>query len=174
MKRQFRTLVAAVGLSVVAIAPTFLMPGKAAAQVRGMNGHYIGAGVAAGVTNGPEDGSTFGGNIQGRLDVPRAPISARGAILFNDETSAIMPLLTYDAGIAPNTNVYFGGGYSFVESDDDLTPLGNQDSVVLTAGVESALARRLVVYGDAKLGLNAFKDSSDSAASFQVGLGYRF
>ena len=174
MKRAIRTLVTVFGLSAAAIAPAFLFPGQASAQVRGMNGSYIGAGVSAGVTDGGADGSTVGGNLQGRLDIPRVPLSARGAILFTDETSAIMPILSYDVGVAPNTNIYAGAGYSFVEEDGSMTPLGNQDSVVLTAGVESAVNRRLVLYGDAKLGLDAFEDSSDSAVSFQAGLGWRF
>jgi len=41
------------------------------------------------------------GISKGRVAIPNTPISARGAILFNNETSAIMPMVSYDV---PETN----------------------------------------------------------------------
>jgi hypothetical protein len=159
-------------LSAVTLSSAFLFANSASAQTapaRGMEGSYVGAGVAAGVSNGGE----FGGNIQGRVDIP-SPVSVRGSVLFSDDNSAIMPILTYDVPVTRNTNVYAGAGYSFVENDGGDTPLGTADSVVLTTGVESAVWRDLVLYGDVKLGIDAFQNSSDSAVSFQAGAGYRF
>lgn len=163
-------------LSILAISPILFTAESASAQPKGMDGSYIGAGVAAGVTNGGQDGdaATFGGNIQGRLAVPDAPVSVRGAVLWSDETSAIMPMVSYDVPVAKNTNVYVGAGYSFVEENGKPTPLGNQDAVVLTAGAESAIAKDFIVYGDAKLGINAYQNSPASAVSVQAGVGYRF
>jgi hypothetical protein len=54
------------------------------------------------------------------------------------------------------------------------TPLGNQDAVVLTAGIESEVARNVVVYGDAKLGIDAYRNANSSAVSLQLGAAYRF
>jgi hypothetical protein len=163
-------------LSALAIAPVLFSADPASAQPKGMDGSYVGAGVAAGVTNGGQDGdaATLGGNIQGRVAIPNAPVSVRGAVLWSDETAAIMPMVSYDVPVAKNTNVYVGAGYSFVESNGKPTPLGNQDGVVLTAGAESAVAKDFIVYGDAKLGLNTYQDSPASALSFQAGVGYRF
>ncbi|MBE9181322.1 hypothetical protein IQ268_22430 [Oculatella sp. LEGE 06141] len=159
-------------LSAVALASGFLASSASAQTVptRGMDGSYVGAGVAAGLN---ED-TDIGGNIQGRVDLPVAPVSVRGAVLFSDDNSAIMPLLTYDLPVARNTNVYAGAGYSFVENDGRGTPLGNQDSVVLTTGVESSVLRNLVLYGDVKLGIDAFQNNSNAAVSLQAGAGYRF
>lgn len=165
-----------VALSIVAISPTFLSADSASAQPIRFDDSYIGVGVSAGVTNGGQGGddAKFGGNVQGRLAIPNAPVSVRGAVLFSDETSAIMPMLTYDQRISDNANVYVGAGYSFVEQDGDNTPLGNRDSVVITAGAEAGVAKNVVIYGDAKWGLNAYQNSSADAVSFQAGVGYRF
>ncbi|MBP0019946.1 MAG: hypothetical protein J7647_20635 [Cyanobacteria bacterium SBLK] len=142
----------------------------------GTDATYIGAGISAGVTNGGQSGDTtdLGGNIQGRFAVPNAPVSVRGAILFSDDTSAIMPIVSYDIPITDNANVYVGGGYSFVEANGQATPLGTDDSLVLTAGAEAQLGDSFVVYGDTKWGIDAYENSNADALSFQGGVGYKF
>ncbi|NJO74518.1 MAG: porin family protein [Leptolyngbyaceae cyanobacterium RM1_406_9] len=176
MKFSLKSIATFSALSALAISPIFLSANPASAQPAGMDGTYVGGGISAGVLDGgsDEDGATFGGNIQGRFAIPNAPVSLRGAVLFSDDTSAIMPLISYDVPITNNANVYAGAGYSFVEQDGQATPLGNQDSVVLTTGVEAEVVRNVVLYGDAKLGLDAYQDSSNPALSFQLGAGYRF
>jgi len=143
---------------------------------KGFDGAYVGGGIAAGVTNGGQqnDAALFGGNIQGRVQIPNTPVSARGAVLFGGENAAIMPIVTYDVPVATNTNVYVGGGYSFVEKDGKNTPLGNKSAPVVTVGAESSITRDVVVYGDAKWGINAYQNSKADALSFQAGVGYRF
>ncbi|MBD2434011.1 MULTISPECIES: outer membrane beta-barrel protein [Fischerella] len=166
--------------SVLSVASIVFSSGIASAQQavqpRGMNGNYIGAGVAAGVTNGGQnnDSAQFGGNVQGRTAIPNAPISVRGSVLFGGDATALMPMLTYDAPVAKNTNVYFGGGYSFVTNEGKNTPLGNRNATVLTLGAESEVAKNTVIYGDAKWGIDAYKNSDADAVSFQAGVGYLF
>jgi hypothetical protein len=128
------------------------------------------------VTNGGQDNdaATFGGNIQGRVTTSKAPVSLRGAVLFSDDTSAIMPMVSYDVPVTNNANVYVGAGYSFVEEDGQPTPLGNKNAPVVTVGAEAQLGRNVVVYGDTKLGIEAYEDSPASAVSIQAGAGYRF
>jgi hypothetical protein len=163
-------------LSALFIVPAFLSAGAASAGPIAFDGSYVGAGVAAGVTNGGQQGdaATFGGNIQGRVAIPNVPVSVRGAVLFTNRNSAVMPIVTYDVPVANNTNVYIGGGYSFVQKDGQPTPLGNKDAPVVTAGAESGLGDHVVIYGDAKLGIRAYKNSPASAVSLQAGVGYRF
>lgn len=176
MKLVLKTVATFSVLSALTASSLLLGSQVASAQPAGMDGSYVGAGLAAGVTDGgsDDDGSTFGGNIQGRLNVPRVPLSLRGSVLFSDDTSAIMPILSYDVPVSNNANIYAGAGYSFVEEDGQSTPLGNQDAFVLTTGVESEVVRNIVLYGDVKLGLDAYQDSSNPAVSFQLGAGYRF
>jgi opacity protein-like surface antigen len=176
MKRSFKSAVTVSALSALVVAPIFMLAGEASAKPTGTNASYLGAGISASVTNNGKtsDDATFGGNLQGRVAIPNTPISARGAILFNDETSAIMPIVSYDVPVTNNANVYLGAGYSFVEEDGKLSPLGSKDAAVLTTGVEAELGRNIILYSDAKLGIDAYKNSSGSAVSFQLGAAYRF
>lgn len=177
MKRALKSIAKISALFTLVFTPTLMVANSAFANpIKGMDGSYIGAGVAAGVTSGGHAGdeATFGGNIQGRIPIKNTPVSVRGAVLFSNETSAIMPIVSYDVPIAKNTNVYAGAGYSFVEANGKATPLGNQDAVVLTTGVETQLQKNIIVYSDAKLGINAYQNSPASAVSLQMGVGYRF
>ncbi|NJL22195.1 MAG: porin family protein [Leptolyngbyaceae cyanobacterium SM1_3_5] len=171
---KFSKLATLSALAAVVVAP-MVAARPATALPTGMEGTYVGAGVSAGVLSGDGQDTPFGGTIQGRIDVPNLPISARGAVLFTDDTSAIVPTLTYDLPISSRANIYAGAGYSFVDSDGvEASPLGNQDSFVLTAGAETEVAPRVVVFGDAKLGFDAYQASSDPALALQVGAGFRF
>ncbi|MBI4785043.1 MAG: porin family protein [Oscillatoriophycideae cyanobacterium NC_groundwater_1537_Pr4_S-0.65um_50_18] len=155
------------------IASPLLMVGAASAQTvaaNGMSGSYIGGGASVGINND----ASFGGNVQVRLNSSEAPVSVRGSALINGDSTAIMPTITYDAAIAPNTNLYVGGGYSFVTDKGARSPLGDKDAVVLTAGVETAVQRHVTLYSDVKVGLDAFENSNDAAVALQVGAAYRF
>ncbi|MEH1929364.1 outer membrane beta-barrel protein [Nostoc sp.] len=162
--------------SIFAVASIVLSAGIASAQTAGTNGNYIGAGIAVGATSGGQgnDEAQVGGNIQGRYAVPKTPLSVRGSVLYGGDAAAIMPIVTYDAPIAKNTNIYFGGGYSFVTDEGQKTPLGNQNAPVLTLGIESEVSKNVIAYGDTKWGIDAYRNSDADALSFQAGLGYRF
>lgn len=157
----------------IAITPILLIANPAAADP-GMDGSYLGVGVSAGVTEAAGNDSEFGGTVQGRFDIPNAPISLRGAVLFGGETVSLSPAITYDVGIANNTNLYAGAGYSFIANEGENTQLGNNSAPMLLAGVESAVNSNVVIFGDAKLAFDAYENSSAAALSFQVGVGYRF
>lgn len=179
MERTVKSKLALSALSALAITPLFLTSGIAFAetvQEKGTDASYIGGGAAAGVTNGGQNGdaATLGYQIQGRYAIPNAPVSLRGAILASDETSAIMPMVSVDVPVMKNTNVYFGAGYSFVEDDGQPTPLGNDDAPVLAVGAETQIGSHLVIYGDTKLGIDAYQNSPASALSIQLGAGYAF
>lgn len=176
MKRAFKSVVALSALAATAIAPVLLSAGSASAKPAGTDANYVGAGVAAGITNGGQQGdaATFGGNIQGRFAVPNTPVSVRGAVLFSDETSAIMPMVSYDVPVTNNANVYVGAGYSFVEEDGKPTPLGNSNAPVVAVGAEAQFGQSIVVYGDTKVGIEAYENSPASAVSIQGGVGVRF
>ena len=184
MNRFFKSAITTVSaLSALVFAPVFLSSGQAnaaqlATQPTGTNASYLGAGISVGVTNsgnpGDDGDADFGGNVQGRFAIPNTPVSARGAILFNDESAALMPMISYDVPVTNNANIYLGAGYSFVTGNGKLTPLGNKDAVVLTAGSEAQVSRNIVVYGDAKWGINAYEDSSAEPVSLQAGVAYRF
>ncbi|HBB31409.1 MAG TPA: hypothetical protein DDZ80_07520 [Cyanobacteria bacterium UBA8803] len=176
MKRSIKSIVALSALAATAIAPVVLSANRASAEPTGTKANYIGAGLSAGVTNGGQSGdaANWGGNIQGRVTTSKAPVSLRGAVLFNDDNTAIMPIVSYDIPVTNNANVYVGAGYSFVEDEGQPTPLGNSNAPVVTVGAEAQLGQNLVVYGDTKVGIEAYENSSASAVSFQAGAGVRF
>ena len=184
MNRFFKSAITTVStLTALVVAPVFLSSGQAnaaslATQPTGTNASYLGAGISVGVTDSgnisDDADADFGGNVQGRFAIPNTPVSARGAILFTDESAALMPMISYDIPVTNNANVYLGAGYSFVTEDDRPTPLGNKDAVVLTAGAEAQVSRNIVVYGDAKWGIDGYKDSSADPVSLQTGVAYRF
>lgn len=162
-------------LSTVLLTSAVFSASIATAQP-GLDSSYLGIGVSAGATNGGRnnDYSRVGGNLQGRLAIPSASISLRGTLLFGNETVAVMPVLSYDIPVAQNTNLYLGAGYSFIGREGKNTSLGNRNAPVITLGAESAVSKNVVVYGDLKWGIDAYKGSSADAVSFQVGVGYRF
>ncbi len=176
MKLSLNTFAALSILSALVIAPLAIGAGSASAEPVKFDGSYIGAGLSAGVTNGGQndDAANLGGNVQGRFAVPNTPVSVRGAVLFNGDNSAVIPTISYDLPINKTTNVYAGAGYSFVQNDGKASPIGNRDAAVLTAGVESQVAKGVVVYSDAKFGINAYENSPASALSLQAGVGIQF
>ncbi|TVP63614.1 MAG: hypothetical protein EA343_07840 [Nodularia sp. (in: Bacteria)] len=177
MKNILKSFVAISALSSFVVAPLIINAGQASAQPqRGTDASYVGAGFAAGVTSGGQvnDAASFGGNLTGRLKLGNTPLSARGNVLWNDQTTAIIPELSVDVPIANRTNAFVTGGYSFIEQNGLPTPLGNRDSVVVGAGVESEVAKNFMIYSNAKVGLRAYQNSPASAVSINGGVGYRF
>ncbi|RCJ28292.1 histidine kinase [Nostoc sp. ATCC 43529] len=178
MKSLLKSILTISALSSLVIAPVLLSPGQASAQTKkGTDASYVGAGIAAGVTSGGQgtnDDATFGGNVTGRLKIGNTPFSARGNVLWSDQTSAIIPEVSLDVPIANRTNAYLTGGYSFVEKDGSATPIGNKDAVVLGAGVESEVAKNFLVYTNTKVGINAYQNSDTPAVSINAGIGYSF
>jgi hypothetical protein len=160
-----------------AVAPTLLSANSASAQTapRGMEGSYLGGGASVGFSNDALDNdANVGGHVQGRVDIPDAPISVRGAALINGDNVSLVPTVTADIGVARNTNLYVGAGYSFLTDEGATSMLGNQNAVVLTTGVETAVQRNIVLYSDVKVALDGVENSDKTPVSVQVGAAYRF
>ncbi len=177
MKGVMKSFMTISTLSALVVAPIFMSATQAsAAPKKGTDASYVGIGIAPGLTNGGQNGdaATFGGQVVGRAKLGNLPVSARGQIDFSDETSSITPHLTVDVPVARNTNAYVGAGYRFVEKDGRPTPTGNKDGVAIVAGVESEVAKNFLLYGNATVGIDAYRNSSASSVSTGFGAGYRF
>lgn len=178
MKRLLKSFIIISALSSLIVAPLVLSAGQASVETKkDTNASYVGAGVAAGVTSGGQginDDATFGRNLTGRVKLGNTPFSARGNAFWSNNTSAIIPELSVDVPIANRTNAYLTGGYSFVEKDGSPTRIGNRDSVVIGAGVESEVANNFLLYTNAKVGLSAYQNNDASAVSINGGIGYSF
>lgn len=117
--------------------------------------------------------------FQGRLDVPNFPFSVRGMAYSSPEAKALMPVISYDRAVHDNANIYAGVGYAFVETlgAASITPVGSRDGVVFTTGIEAKVTRDFILFGDAKLRLDADSErmqATESPVQFQFGVGYGF
>jgi hypothetical protein len=173
MKRTIKAL----AISAIAILPLIATANPASANPsRGMEGSWVGAGVGVGGIGDPTPGSDaqFGGNVQARIQpARRVPVSLRGGVLFNEDGTSIPVAVTYDAGIARNTNLFVGAGYNFAEKSNN-GPLGDQNAPMATVGIEHAPLRNMVVYTDVKVGIDSYTTSNDPAVAVSAGIGYRF
>jgi hypothetical protein len=170
MKLSLKISLLFAGLMTTVVA----MQPASAAPVR-FDGSYVGGGVTGGVLESglPDGNRTFGGVVKARLALPNTPVSVRGDVQFANTNSAIVPTVTYDYGLSNKTNIYAGAGYSFITDTTKTSPLGNKNAVVLNAGVESEVVKGVVVYGDAKYGINGYNNNK-GALSVGGGLGLKF
>ncbi|MGB3761097.1 MAG: hypothetical protein WBA07_32785 [Rivularia sp. (in: cyanobacteria)] len=176
MKRFIKSCLTISAISSLLIAPAVLSAGSASAQPKGFDDTYVGGGLSGQVTNGGQnnDAANLGGNIQGRLKIKKTPFSARTKVLWNNEATAINPEISADLGLGSKTNVYGAVGYSFIEQDGKSTPLGNQDSVTASVGVESQVKKGIVVYSNATVPLNGFDNTSAMPVNVGGGVGFTF
>jgi len=139
-------------------------------------GSYIGVGGSAGLSSGPNDiGSHSGGVVAVRYRLLEVPLSLRAQALISNRT-AIVPTVSYDVPLNWQTDAYIGAGVAFQGGDKtSASPLGNQTAFVVQPGIDYNFPySNLVVFGNAIIAFNAYKDSGGAAASVQGGLGVRF
>lgn len=152
---------------------TLLTQSSASAQAA--YGSYIGIGGSVGLTDGGNDnGQSAAGVITARYKFLEAPVSIRGQVLIGEAT-AFVPTVSYDIPLSWQTDFYLGAGAVIQDSDSSYSPLGNQTAFVLQPGFDFALEdSNLVIFTNATVALDAYKNSNDAAASIQAGLGFNF
>jgi hypothetical protein len=139
-------------------------------------GSYVGVGGSVGVSNGSDTGgSDAGGVVAVRYRLLEVPISLRAQALISDRT-ALVPTVSYDIPLNWQTDAYIGAGVAFQDGDaNSSSPLGNQTSFVVQPGIDYAFPySNLVLFGNAIIAFDAYKDGGGTAASVQGGLGIRF
>jgi hypothetical protein len=138
-------------------------------------GSYIGVGGSIGVTGGGEgDDVSGGGVIAVRYRFLRAPISLRGQVLISEST-AFVPTISYDIPLSWQSDAYLGIGAAIQDSDTSSSPVGNQTAFVLQPGVDYVFPdSNVVLFGNAIIAFDAYKDSNDTAAAIQAGVGVNF
>ncbi|MCU0526176.1 MAG: hypothetical protein MUF72_15260 [Elainella sp. Prado103] len=145
------------------------------ASAQAAYGSYIGIGGSFGVTDGPAgDGTSGGGVIAFRYKFLEVPISIRAQALIG-ETTALVPTVSYDVPLNWQTDAYIGLGAALQDSEESTSPVGNQTSFVLQPGIDHSFPySNVVLFGNAIIAFDAYKDSSNTAASIQGGVGVRF
>jgi hypothetical protein len=148
-----------------------------AAVAQAAYGSYVGAGVAFGLTDGSDnEGSETSGLIAVRYRLLELPISLRAQAMIFSDTIAIVPTVSYDIPLNWQTQAYVGAGVAFQDGGEDSTsPIGNQTSFVIQPGVDYSLPySNLVIFGNAIIAFDAYRESGGTAASVQGGVGLRF
>lgn len=178
LKRQMRNMQSwgAIALSSAAfLAGLAAMPSAALAQAA--YGSYIGIGGSLGLTDGAEsEGSDSAVVIAARYRLLEVPVSIRAQVLTFTETTAIVPTVSYDIPIDWQTDAYIGAGVVFQDGDEDETsPIGNRTTFVVQPGIDHSLPNsNLVLFGNAIIAFDAYREGGGTAAALQGGVGLRF
>jgi hypothetical protein len=161
--------------SVLALAAGWSLSHPASASAQAAYGSYIGVGGSVGLTGGgPTEDSSAGGVIALRYRLLEIPVSLRAQVLISDAT-AVVPTVSYDIPLNWYTDAYIGAGVAIQDSENDTSPIGNQTSFVIQPGIDYRIPRsQLVLFGNAIIAFDAYRDSGDTAASVQGGVGLRF
>lgn len=150
----------------IALSPT-------PAEAQAAYGSYIGIGPAVGLTEGGGKGRQISGVITGRYRFLEAPISARGQLFIGNGIS-LVPTISYDIPLNWQTDAYIGLGAA-IPLGSGVTPVGDRAAFAIQPGIDYSLPNsNMVVYGNAVIAFDAYKDTRGTAASLQGGVGFRF
>ncbi len=139
------------------------------AQAQVAYGSYIGVGGAVGVS----DGADVGGVLAVRYKLLETPISFRTQALIGENT-AVVPMVSYDVPLNWQTDAYLGAGL-VLAGGDTPSPVGNKVSFALQPGVDYMVPNtNTVIFGNAIIAFDAYRDKSSTALSVQGGVGLRF
>ncbi len=132
-------------------------------------GSYVGVGPTVGVS----DGTQVGGVLAVRYKLLETPVSFRAQALVGEST-AVVPTVSYDFPINWQTDAYLGAGL-VLAGGDTPSPVGNKISFALQPGVDYMVPNsNTVIFGNAIIAFDAYRDKGGTAVSVQGGVGLRF
>jgi hypothetical protein len=160
----FKYVVSVVAISVLGLA---LASNPAKAQVA--YGSYVGVGPTVGLS----DGAQIGGVIAARYKLLESPISFRAQALIGQST-ALVPTVSYDFPLNWQTDAYLGAGLVFAGGDSP-SPVGNKISFALQPGIDYVVPNsNTVIFGNAIIAFDAYRNGGGTALSLQGGVGLKF
>lgn len=168
----YRPAIALLGAAITT-GITCLVPQAAHAQAA--YGSYVGVGVAAGLTDGSVNEEKQDALVlAARYKFLKLPVSLRAQAFLLNDNIAVVPTVSYDVPLNWQADAYIGAGYSFSDGDS-TSPLGNKDAFAIQPGIDYALPNsNLVVFGNAIIAFDAYRESGGTAVSVQGGVGMRF
>lgn len=146
-----------------------------AVKAQAAYGSYIGVGPAIGITeNDAGNGRQIGGVIAVRYKILEAPISLRAQALVGSST-AVVPTVSFDVPLNWQTDAYLGAGLAIGSGEDSPSPVGNKTSFALQPGIDYAVPNsNAVLFGNAIIAFDAYRNGGGTAFSLQGGVGLRF
>lgn len=144
------------------------------AQAQAAYGSYIGIGPSVSFTQDSNgNGSDLSGVLAVRYKMLKMPISLRTQIFVGSGT-AIVPTVSYDVPINWQGDVYLGAGMS-IPTGNSVTALGDQTTFVIQPGIDYALPKsQTVIFSNAVIAFDAYRNGGGSAFTIQGGVGQRF
>ncbi len=132
-------------------------------------GSYVGIGPTVGLS----DGLQVGGVLAFRYKLLESPISFRAQALVGKST-AVVPTVSYDLPLNWQTDAYLGAGV-VLAGGDTSTPVGNKISFALQPGIDYMVPNsNTVLFGNAIIAFDAYRNGGGTALSLQAGAGLRF
>jgi hypothetical protein len=163
--KHLSNLVTALVAGTVVTTAISIQPAKAQVAY----GSYVGVGPSVGLI----DGIQVGGVVAVRYKLLESPISFRAQALVGRNT-AVVPTVSYDVPLNWQTDVYLGAGL-VLAGGDSSSPVGNKISFALQPGIDYVVPNsNTVIFGNAIIAFDAYRDSGGAAVSLQGGVGYRF
>lgn len=141
------------------------------AQAQVAYGSYVGVGPTVGLS----DGGQIGGVVAARYRPLKSsvPVSFRAQALVG-ENIAVVPTVSYDLPLNWQTDAYVGAGL-VLAGGDKPSPVGNKVSFALQPGVDYMVPNsNTVIFGNAIIAFDAYRDRGGAAVSVQGGVGLRF
>ncbi|MBD2294538.1 hypothetical protein H6G06_13890 [Anabaena sphaerica FACHB-251] len=139
------------------------------AQAQVAYGSYVGIGPTVGLS----DGTQLGGVLAFRYKLLETPVSFRAQALIGQGT-AVVPTVSYDVPLNWQTDVYLGAGM-VLTSGDTASPVGNKISFALQPGIDYVVPNsNTVIFGNAIIAFDAYRNGGGTALSLQGGVGLRF
>ncbi|RCJ26222.1 hypothetical protein A6770_26405 [Nostoc minutum NIES-26] len=146
-----------------------LAVGTQTAQAQVAYGSYVGIGPTVGFT----DGIQIGGVLAFRYKLLESPISFRAQALIGNNT-AVVPTVSYDFPLNWQTDAYLGAGL-VLAGGGGSSPVGDKISFALQPGIDYVVPNsNTVLFGNAIIAFDAYRDSGGTAVSVQGGVGLRF
>jgi hypothetical protein len=168
---------AAIAATSISIATLLAGIHSLPANAQAAYGSYIGVGGSLGVTDGSDnEDRSAGGVITGRYSFVEVPISIRAQALISERT-AIVPMVSYDIPLNWYTDAYIGVGAVLQDGGESnrTSPLGNKTSFAIQPGIDHTLPdTNIVLFGNAVIAFDAYRENSGTAASIQGGVGLQF
>ena len=166
----------AIGAAVLGSAALCIGLGVTAqpASAQAAYGSYIGVGPLYSLNEDANDrGRQFGGVIAVRYKLVDAPVSLRTQALIGANPS-VVPTVSYDIPLNWQTDAYIGLGASFANGGSP-SPTGNQTAFAIQPGIDYAIPNsQVMLFGNAVIAFDAYRDGGGTAVSIQGGAGLRF
>jgi hypothetical protein len=144
------------------------------ASAQAAYGSYVGVGPTIGLADDDRgEGRQVGGVVAVRYKLLEYPVSLRAQGLIGSGT-AVVPTISYDVPLNWQTDVYLGAGAAFA-SGDTPSPVGDKTSFVLQPGIDHVLPNsNTVLFGNAIIAFDAYRNGGGTAFSLQGGVGLQF